>query len=267
MARSRSDRPERGLCPEGYAEQEWVDYVLGGLDAGRRAAMAGHKARCFACAGAYEEWRLLLASEPGPFDVPHEPGSAAEAAGRAATYPGDRTRRSIARAVARRALRMKLLRNPLRYGLTAAVCGLLVFAMWMRMTIEPAEPVDSFVSSREPEAVTVLQASDSLQYRVMPAAGGQSGGYVWLSGDVSEALLLLEDLPVLDQEDYQAWAVTGERQDSLGLLKLTGSRGHLFVRSPLLRGAETISLSSEPKGGSVSPTSEQTVLVLMGTNR
>src|SRR5690606_34914209 len=120
------------------------------------------------------------------------------------------------------------------------VCGLLLIGAWMRSALhspDDALPVDSFVSSREPAAVTVLRAADTQQYRIMPATGGQSGGYVWLSGDVSEALLLLEGLPLLEQADYQAWAVSGERQDSLGLLKLTGSRGHLHVRSPLLRGA------------------------------
>jgi anti-sigma-K factor RskA len=268
MVRSKGVRTEGNACLDGYSEQEWADYVLGGLYAGSRAAMTRHLGACAACAGALEEWRLLLAAEPIMGDVRQEYGlSTAAEAGPGAIYPGERVRRSLARAVARRSWRTKLLRNPVRYGLAAAVCVMLVFAAWMRAAVEPAEPVDSFVSSQVPDAVTVVQAQDTLHYRVMPAAGGQSGGYMWLSGDVSEALLLLEGLPFLEQEDYQAWAVAGERQESLGLLKLTGSRGHLFVRSPLLRGAETISLSSEPKGGSASPTSEQTVLVLMGQVR
>ncbi len=265
MERSKSLRTEKGLCLAGYSEQEWADYVLGGLDAGSRAAMTRHLGSCTACADTCDEWRMLLAAEPVMEHARLEQDAdAAAEAGSRAIYPGDHVRRSLARAVARRSWRAKLLHSPARYGLAAAVCVLLVFAVWMRGSIDPAEPVDSFVTSQVPDAVPVMQARDTLHYRVMPAAGGQSGGYMWLSGDVSEALLLLEGLPIVEQEDYQAWAVTGERQDSLGLLKLTGSRGHLFVRSPLLRGAETISLSSEPKGGSASPTSEQTVLVLMG---
>ncbi len=266
MERSKAVQTE--ICLEGYSEQEWADYVLGGLDAGSRAAMTRHLGTCSACSDVCNEWRLLLAPEPVTAYARQEQGSCpAGEAGTDSIYPDDRVRRSLARAVTRRSWRTKLLRSPIRYGLAAAVCVLLVFAVWMRDAIEPAEPVDSFVSSQVPDAVPVMQAQDTLHYRVMPAAGGQSGGYMWLSGDVSEALLLLEGLPFVEQEDYQAWAVAGERQESLGLLKLTGSRGHLFVRSPLLRGAETISLSSEPKGGSASPTSEQTVLVLMGQGR
>ena len=254
MGRSKEEARASGICSEGYAEQDWAEYALGGWDAGRRDAMERHRLGCAACAGAAAEWRGLLAARLGG------------AAERPATaYPGERTRRSLLRAVERRAWRRRL--GPARLGLAAGVCGLLLFGMLARGAIhpaDPAEPVDYFVSSREPAAVTVMQAADTQQYRILPAAGGQSGGYVWLSGDVSEALLLLEGLPLLEQEDYQAWAVNGQRLDSLGLLKLTGSRGHLHVRSPLLRGAHTISLSSEPKGGSASPTSEQTVLVLIG---
>jgi len=252
MERSNARAGAGPACGEGYVEQDWTEYVLGGWDSGRRAAMERHRRSCSSCASAYAEWRMLLADEPAASE---------------AMYPSERTRRSLLRAVKRRYWRAKLFQSPVRIGLAAGVCGLLLFGMWMRTTIDPADPgqpVDSFVSSQAPDAVTVMQAADTQQYRVMPATGGQSGGYVWLSGDVSEALLLLEGLPMLDQADYQAWAVSGGRLDSLGLLKLTGSRGHLHVRSPLLRGADTISLSSEPKGGSASPTSEQTVLVLIG---
>jgi len=256
MGRNKEEAYESRICSEGYSEQDWAEYALGGWDAERGAAMERHRLYCEACAGADAEWRRLLAAETGE-----------GAAHTAEAYPSERTRRSLLRAVERRAWRSRLLQRPARLSLAAGVLGLLLFGMLARVAIDPAEPAQpdvSFVSSREPAAVTVMQAADTQQYRVMPATGGQSGGYVWLSGDVSEALLLLEGLPLLDQEDYQAWAVSGGRMDSLGLLTLTGTRGHLHVRSAHLRGADTISLSSEPKGGSDFPTSEQTVLVLFG---
>ncbi|MFS0722958.1 anti-sigma factor domain-containing protein [Paenibacillus sp. 1P07SE] len=245
------------LCIAGYTEQEWVDYVLGKLPGTAADRMRTHMEDCRCCEEAHGQWSRLLGEAPSPSGMNHlmtpDP----------AEYPAERIRLALAGRVRRLAWLRRLRRTWLAGTASALAASLIIVLMIGSQGDHTGQPpVDSYVQLQEPAALAVLSAPDTSRYRMYPAVPGEGEGYIWLSGDNREAVLLLERLPEREFEDYQAWAVSGSRRDSLGLIKLADGRGHLYVRGDVLQLAEMIALSAEPKGGSRQPTSKQTLLLL-----
>ncbi|GEM_PF-533197 len=184
-------------------------------------------------------------------------------------FPSERVYRSLRREVRRRRAARMLRRWSLGGGVAAAAVAFGLTLLIANRPDQPLDagpvprfPIDAYMMSEEPDALRVLQASDTSEYRIESLGATPGNGYIWLSGDSSEAFLLLDGLPDIVGSDYQAWALTGESQSSLGLVKLAGTRGYLHIRTGLLGRADLLSLSAEPKGGSSYPTTEPIVLLL-----
>ncbi|HUC90826.1 MAG TPA: anti-sigma factor [Paenibacillus sp.] len=251
-------RGEGGACRDGYPEEVWADYALGNSEAGSRDALTGHLAICPACRASCDEWRRL-------FRTPANTENYAAIGAECDLYPSEKSRRALVKAVKRARIRKSLrsLKHPRYWGTALAAVILLLTVAGLLENAGSPDPIRAYVSRNEPSAVAVLQAPDTSKYRIRLAAGEAGDGYLWLSGDAGEALLLLDGLPSLESADYQAWANLGDRRESLGLLTVSGSKAHLHVKTPILRSTDNISLSAEPKGGSLWPTSDETLLVLL----
>lgn len=246
-------------CPAGYTEQEWIDGLQQRLSANRMEQMEAHRSSCAICSDTWRTWaELLSVSEPGP---------SADASGAARAYPPSRVQLSLRRHAERLArLRRWRRRWPLAVASGAVAATILLLSALYSGGGEPSEaPIAAYVESQVPAALHVLSSPDTSRYRIVAQSGSEGAGYFWLSRDSREALLLLERLPELEFEDYQAWAVRGDRRDSLGLIQHAGGRSHLYLRDDALQQAEMISLSAEPKGGSAQPTSHQVILLLLGS--
>lgn len=252
-------------CEYGYTQWQWADHLLGHTSGRTAAAMNAHRADCSACEAHYAAWRELLADLPADRSA-RLSGEAGERAEGLSVIPSERHRKSLARAVRAAGRRHRRRRTPRLWAAAGLAAAVLLVFMLLR-TIEPADPVGDYIVLREPNATAVLEAPDTTRFKIIPAYGLPGEGFVWLSGDAAEALLYLDGLPELEAADYQAWAIRGSHSDSLGLLKLANGKAHLHIRSRLLRGAETISLSAEPKGGSLRPTTEPMALVLFEAGR
>ncbi|MDQ0064055.1 anti-sigma factor [Paenibacillus harenae] len=241
-------------CGHGYSEQDWIDYAMNKPGVIRQKTMEENLASCGQCAAVYREWAFLLAV--GDSRDWTESVSAPLAAGHLASLEKE----------IRRIGRMRRLRKWAIAGALPVAAALLLFAL-LRGTPpnEALTPFEAYVERQEPAALHVVMAPDTSRYRIMAPGGRTENGYLWLSGDSSEAFLLLDHLTGLSNSVYQAWAVKGDRSDSLGLVKLKGTRGHLHVRAytDMLLGADIISLSAEPMGGSAQPTSRQIELLLL----
>lgn len=184
-------------------------------------------------------------------------------------FPSERVYRALRRKVRRTRTARMLRRWSLGGGVAAAAVA---FALTLLIANRPDQPldagpvprfpIDAYMMSEEPDAMRVLQAADTSEYRIESLGATPGNGYIWLSGDSSEAFLMLDGLPDIVGSDYQAWALSGESQSSLGLVKLSGTRGYLHIRTGLLGRADLLSLSAEPKGGSRYPTTEPIVLLL-----
>lgn len=250
---SRNPSEEHGVCLQGYTEQDRIDLLLGKTEGWRRQTLERHAAGCAACSALSRDWSALLAEGTEEADKANEP-----------LELSPRLRASLEKEVRWIGLKRKLR----RWTLVAAVpvtAALLLLSLFANGSPEVSqqEPYLTYVERQEPEALKVVQATDTARYRIIAPSGRSENGYLWLSGDSSEAFLLLDHLAGLHDTVYQAWAVVGDRSDSLGLVKLIGERGHLHVKTETLRTADIISLSAEPVGGSLQPTSRQIVLLLL----
>lgn len=271
-----TSRHEQHLsCSNGYSEEQWVDFVLGNLSHAKRQLLEQHLAGCRACRQHVEEWGDLLADHgqlawsnkaQGTAAALYSAGEQA-AEGLEQPYLSEKHMRSLQRHVKQQArwhqLKTKLSEHKyVTGGVAAAVLLLaLIFAPQEPAQKKPAH-VDQYVLDHEPGAMSFVNAINSARYRVETAEGQNSSGYIWLKDDLSEAFLWLENLPQIGLNDYQAWAISGEQANSLGIIQVVGSEGHLYMDMPLLHPSDLITLTVEPKGGSLSPTSEQILLIV-----
>lgn len=243
------------VCAHGYAEQDWIDLLLGKTEVWRRQKLEQHAAGCNVCSALYREWSELLAADSGDPEAEKE-----------SLELSPRLRASLEREVRWIGLKRKLRRWTLAAAVPVAAAVLLLSLFMNGLTgggPQQQEPYLTYVERQEPEALKVVQAADTARYRIAAQNGRYENGYLWLSRDSSEAFLLLDHLDGMNGAVYQAWAVVGDRSDSLGVVKLIGERGHLHMKTETLRTADIITLSAEPLGGSIQPTTRQIVLLLL----
>ncbi|MEK3882657.1 anti-sigma factor [Paenibacillus sp. PL2-23] len=240
-------------CEAGFTEQDWIDALIGHADTVRRTALHLHAAECASCQALREEWGQLLSPTTGKNDGAPE------------AYELTPSRRASLRRRVRLKGAGRWLGRSLLAG-SAAVAAVILVAMLMsqdRLTSASDEHLLSYVESQEPAALQLVRASDTSRYRIAPQ-GEAREGYLWLSGDSREAFLLLDPLARQDGEDYQAWAIQGARRYSLGIVKFAGGAGYLHMKTDLLPYADHIALSTEPKGGSETPSQQRFMLLVPG---
>lgn len=77
---------------------------------------------------------------------------------------------------------------------------------------------------------------------------------VWFNPETEELLILVQDLSMNVDQDYQAWLIGGKTWIDMGILEFQNGLGHLYRKMEELKRAEMIRVSIEPKGGSRLPT-------------
>lgn len=264
-----------------FREEEWIDYIDGSVGASKREQMARHLGACPRCRGLYEQWVPLLADPSGPergpeWAGPASPGEAAAAALPvtagprpdlpAPLLPADNVRRSLRRRVLRIGLRRRLAAvRPLYRRGTAAVLAAAALAVLFAGLRNAGLGADNertrYVSSYEPAALAVLSRPETVSYPLDWSRQDQFSGNVWYNERSHELFVLIEDVALRGDHSIQAWAVKGNRRDTLGLVQIEAAKGHLYVKDGGLAEADNIALTVEPAGGSSNPTSPDAVWV------
>lgn len=203
-----------------------------------------------------------------PVPDPSAPDSAGQQVESSPIYPSSAIKARLEKRVKRRssASRWFAFGKLARWTWASAAASIVLLVLYgLFPTNQPAEPdpVISFIQQREPEAVSFVLAPDSLHGQLLPGADIGGWGEIWLNVEADEALMLMEGLTFSDHADYQVWAVIGNRHESLGLFKKSGSMAHLHARSDALQSAVNISFSEEPRGGSPEPTTHKTILYIL----
>lgn len=266
---------QRQICRERYEEEQWVDFLLGNLTHMKRQQLEQHLADCPACRQHVEQWGELLTErgevmwssgrQQSNFTAfsDNEPTATDDAANGLPEKHLLSLRRHVKQQARWYKLKKKVSEHKYMSGIAAAAVLLLMLPfMPLKPSSQTPGHVEQYVKHYEPAAVSFVHAIDSARYRVEAAEGQRSSGYIWLKDDLSKAFLWLENLPQIGLNDYQAWAISGEQISSLGIIQLAGSEGHLYMNAPLLNPSDFITLTVEPKGGSLMPTSEQIVLIV-----
>lgn len=287
---------ERSCC---VPEERWIDLLSGRLNARDAQALLAHGNGCRDCSDVYAQWAAMLGGERGPSDLdagrdaygpahrvaPKQKAASADFA----SHPGDEWTLSAGRrrslllragiyAYARRATRALL--SAARRPALAAACGLgatvavalLLLHPFARDNAREAGNVLSpagYARLHEPEGVSVLSAPDTVVYK--SGAGGLAGMEVglpagaketlWLNARTHELFLLMEGLLPSDRTDVQAWARSGATSANLGLLSFHDSRAHLYAANIRPEEWQSVLLTIEPKGGSLTPTEPETVSI------
>lgn len=232
-------------------EQQLVDCALG--LSGQQAALQ-HAEHCRQCQAAIEEWRELTSGQPG------------SGAGNREFLPSEYVRSSLHAEVSklRQAAR---LRKQVGWIAVAAMAVILVFSGALRTMNAPSalleqRPFEQLAAQYEPEAHRVLEDPSTLAYPINDRHPGALGnGFIWLNGISEEILVLLDGVDQQAELDYQFWAISRGNYQSIGILKHSDGKAHLYVKANYLRQPDDIILTREPKGGSEAPTSPETVLV------
>ncbi|RUS48099.1 anti-sigma factor [Cohnella sp. AR92] len=243
-------------------EERWIDFHLGKLHPEEAAAMLRHRQACASCAAASEEWEAML-SPLASAETEMETSFRAPAMLRARVRlrgAANRAKRALSSASRRRG---------------AAAVSLSAFAILMAVlaygrmggpgkTVDPQDyaehhvPVASQVLSRPDTVVYKLDADSVLPSEALPPPTRET---VWINKRTHELFLLLEGMLPSNEMDVQAWAYAGGAARNLGLLEFNDDLAHLYSSNVSPEDWESLALTIEPKGGSLSPTAPQTASV------
>lgn len=245
---------ETGQCKRFFAEEEWIDWLLGRKTPQQAETMRRHLNDCPACRRVVEAWEPLLAVE------------AAEAGERNdAPIPSEIARRKLrARVVAmgwskRAARSLRNHRKKAIAGAAALILGICLAGLYPNGT-QPSTEQDNYVALHEPGAVSLVNDPNTFGYPIKPDNLGE--GYVWFNVDSREMFVLIDGLLPSDGYVIQAWAVDGSAHRNLGLLRqFELAKAHLYVKGSALAEVDNVALTIEPTGGSAAPTSPDAVLV------
>ncbi|MHA6531320.1 anti-sigma factor [Paenibacillus sp. BAC0078] len=293
MNRYRNENPEfhfnggsSRVPSRHFSEEEWIDWIGNAIQGSKREDMRQHLAECSACRGIYDIWVPLLtapfpaaAEEPavhfeaaegnGDTGADYSGAAAVQNAPAPSLFPPDAVRRKLRRRVRRTGWRRRLaeLRPAYRRGAAAAaLCGAAVLLLLGLYGTEQhgSSEQNRYISSYEPQAMAVLSRPETVAYPLDRSQTDQFSGNVWYNGSSQELFVLIENVALGDNRSIQAWAVKGGSRNTLGLVQIEDTKGHLYVKGGHLGEADNIALTVEPMGGSPSPTSPDAVWVHLG---
>ncbi|MGI6328562.1 MAG: hypothetical protein ACOX1I_06370 [Dethiobacteria bacterium] len=124
-----------------------------------------------------------------------------------------------------------------------------------------AKDIPSFVAEDMPHFVTY--DTDTVQYLIDPQKGRLSSinGIIWVNSNRDELYCFVQNLEDNAYYDYQIWLIKPVRRENGGLLRIMDQYGELYLHQKNIQEIQQISISQEPKGGSLYPTTDDTILV------
>ncbi len=250
-----------------------VDYVVGKLPQKGRIRVEQHLTRCLQCRRQVEGWRTLLYALP------------------AAQRPPRRLKRRL---IFSFLLRKGIFRNgrrwvtrffsfPLRHKRAVLFSFLLFFLASGSLLLWQNRPSFTPITLKEPPYVsTVPQGGGNSPYTTVSSLGKEEApftadypfifdpltvrydvislqdeqvhGYVWINSNSQEVLLIMEEVLPLAEKDYQVWMREKRNASNLGLLQIEKRGAHLYYQGEASQHGEGMTISLEPKGGSLIPT-------------
>lgn len=228
-----------------HFEVEIVDDLLGNLPVIRSEALHCHLTHCGPCRKLREEWQQILKEN------------------RSAT-PSPRLYRRLKNAFLRRQFKRKLSRPSLLWGAAAAI---LIIGIVISQGGEP-----SYSWEQLPTATGippfVINNTETVGYPIVPQNGLLTSikGIIWVNSHHDMIYCYIQGLENNVDYDYQIWLLKPVKKESGGLLRMTDKYGELFLQQRNIQEVLQISISLEPRGGSIYPTTEDTILVNLDAN-
>jgi hypothetical protein len=234
-------------------EIEIVDDILGNLSLKRAQALQDHLAQCSSCRKLYGEWSELLKDDTN-------------------VHPSARLYKRLRKNFQHKRAKRKLLQPSAIWGAASvALLGMLMLAL---ATIQGQQPLDSweqppigvkdipsFVAEDMPRFVT--DDTETVEYLIAPQKGRFSSisGIIWINSNRDELYCFVQNLEDNAYYDYQIWLIKPVKRENGGLLRIMDQYGELYLQQKNIQEIQQISISQEPKGGSLYPTTDDTILV------
>lgn len=226
-------------------ELEMVDEILGHLPQNKAGDLQHHLTGCSACRNLYREWQAIL---KGSKEV----------------EPSSHLYRRIKNTFRLRQTRRVYLRPSIFWGAASAiVIGMLALGLTSLVAKKSRAPWEQLPLAPEEIPSFIVDDAKTIQYFIDPQEGllGGINGIIWINTPRDEIYCYMQGLQVSDAHDYQLWLIKPVARESGGLLRLVDEYGRLHLQRRNVREILQISISPEPKGGSLFPTTEETILV------
>ncbi|NLC10885.1 MAG: anti-sigma factor [Firmicutes bacterium] len=237
------------LTPCKQFEIEMVDEILGNLPPHRAQILHDHLAGCRSCQKLYEEWRKIL-HEVLADELNNEPS--------AFLYKRlKKTYRlwSIKRRLFKPATFWK--------AASVAVISILIFALSSIQSKKPLESWKQLPIASENIPSFVINDVNTMEYHINYNKDQcpRVSGIIWINNDRDEVYCFMQNLKNYAENDYQLWLIKPFRRENGGLLQLMDEYGELYLRQRNIQEVQQISISLEPKGGSLYPTTDDIILL------
>lgn len=231
------------LCKQ--FEIEIVDDILGNLPLNRSQTLQNHLAECRSCLKLHKEWQEILQG-----DISLEPS----------IYLYKRLKKHFIL----RQVKCKLLRPAFLWSAASlAVIGFFILAIILIQGKQPLNPREQLPIASEDIPYFVINDAKTVQYPINPQKGqlDSINGFIWVNDHLDELYCYMENLEINEGHDYQIWLINSVKRENGGLLRMMEAYGELYLQKRNIHEVEQISISLEPKGGSLKPTTDDTILI------
>lgn len=240
----------------GWIEEDHIDFVLNKLSDPKRDQLALHLQTCDFCRDGILMWQQTFSPDHDELDLQSERQPSTT------PMPSDRIRRKLLAHALLNKLKI-MARRPI-FSISLASClalFLFIYTLDSRDSITTASQPEWVQDVTNIEGSSLISDPQTVAYRIEQHAQFNVDGFVWIKGNSNEWLFLLNGISPSLKHDYQVWAVTNNKRSNMGLLKYNRDKAYLYANGKALQGVDHIAVSIEPKGGSSTPTTPDTVQV------
>lgn len=229
-------------------EMQIVDDILGNLTEEAHRTLHHHLATCHDCRRRYDEWRRHLQDASNTTPSPR-------------VY--HRLRRRVRWQYVRRTwFRPAAVMASVASGATVALLFAVVSLFQTQMPTVSSSSVTESPVLGTPRPHAIVRDARTVSFPISSQQARSMGvyGHVWINGHTDEMFFRVHGLITDRNHDYQVWLVKAVQRENAGLLQMTGEFAELYTRGQNIREVQFISISKEPKGGSVKPTTPEMIL-------
>ncbi|WP_088105534.1 anti-sigma factor [Halalkalibacter urbisdiaboli] len=225
-------------CKHGITEENIVDFIKGHYN---QVNIQEHLHYCEECQGLYAEWSVRLRTLEEP-----------------STIPSEHLKKRVMQVALKKSEKgFNLFKQAYIVSFTFA---LLILALGISIVnLKDGNQAESIVL----EPFMIQEETDL--YEILAEYNDNVKGYAWVNPESNEMLLLVDGLHPISLQDYQAWLQTSNETKNVGVLKVSGQTGQLYIQDGMIHNLKQIMVSKEPIGGSSQPTDPNPVFIRLNS--
>ncbi|WP_102346456.1 anti-sigma factor [Bacillus sp. Marseille-P3661] len=235
-------------CNSQVHEESIIGLVRGELHKAQEHSLRNHMEQCQHCKEVFDSWLTIF-------------NGLAEK-----QRPSAHTKKRIMKSIRKERSSIRFTKPTFIFMSTCFAMVMMLIGYIIKPTDLQTPPQVASYTTNQSLKEPFMVKDDTDVYEISPEWNDRVSGYAWINPYSNEMMLLVDGLHPISLNDYQAWIQTADELINVGLLKVNGQKGQLYIQDGVVHQLEHIMVSKEPLGGSDVPTDPNPFLIKINSN-